>query len=255
MENADISFWWTALDIGYVNKGDTSSDAGYRSQILVPNTKYHNRLFLRRGGDTNWLSTREFAFVDTDIFSPASGTLTVDGNITATGNVSAYNLSSVSANINGTLAVVEKVIIGSYRETTEALEVEGNILATGRIAWNSSRVLKTEIKEHYLSLEKLAQIKPYQYKWKDGRDDLVHVGAIADEVMKPLPETVLTDSLGIHSMDYAQTAFVMAASLTPYVSDHERRIKELEEENIKLKEKITDLKQEINGGAYNNSPK
>ena len=104
------------------------------------------------------------------------------------------------------------------------LTVNGNILATGRIAWNSSRVLKTEIKEHYLSLEDMAQIKPYRYKWKDGRDDLVHVGAIADEVMEPLPETVLTDALGIHSMDYAQTAFIMGASLTPYVDKHEREL-------------------------------
>jgi hypothetical protein len=134
------------------------------------------------------------------------------------------------------------MMIGSYDAPSQALEVRGNILATGRIAWNSSRALKTEIKEHYLSLEKLAQIKPYQYKWKDGRDDLVHVGAIADEVMDIMPETVLTDTLGIHSMDYAQTAFVMAASLTPHVSDHERRIKDLETENKALKQEIEKLK-------------
>lgn len=93
MENADISFWWTALDIGYANKAGTYSDAGYRSQILVPNTMYHNRLFLRRGGDMNWFSTREFAFADSDWFTPASGIFAIDGSIKANDYLDAYGIS------------------------------------------------------------------------------------------------------------------------------------------------------------------
>lgn len=95
----------------------------------------------------------------------------------------------------------------------QKLHVNGNILATGRIAWNSSRVLKNIIDERYLTLDEMLRMKPYTYTWKDGRDRLIHVGAIADDIKPILPETVLTDSKDIHSMDYAQTAYVMCASL------------------------------------------
>ena len=155
--------------------------------------------------------------------------LEVNGNVKATGNI-----SSQSVIING------KTI--SYNADKNAFVLPANLLVEGGIAWNSSRALKTGIKEHYLTLDALEQIKPYRYKWMDRRDDLIHAGAIADEVMEVLPEVVITDAKNIHSMDYAQTAFVMAASLTPHVSDHERRIKELETENVALKREIEKLK-------------
>ena len=150
-----------------------------------------------------------------------------------------------AATFEGVLTAKTQMMVGSDEAPTQALEVRGNILATGRIAWNSSRVLKNIIGERYLTLDELAQIKPYRYKWKDGRDNLVHAGAIADEVMEIVPETVLTDSLGIHSMDYAQTAFVMAASLTPHVSDLKSRIESLEEGNVALKRENEALRKEI----------
>lgn len=233
-----------------------------------------NNLLYYRAGNDDGLSNkpwREVAFTDSNVASATKlatphtlwgrsfdGTDDISGYLSSVSYIR-YNSSSARIYIKGSeyaegtltdadigikaniAAFSGKVAIGNIT-ATEALHVHGNILATGRIAWNSSRVLKTEIKKHYLSLENLAKIKPYQYKWKDSRDNLVHVGAIADEVIEILPETVLTDSLGIHSMDYAQTAFVMAASLTPHVSDHERRINDLEIENEALKREIEKLK-------------
>jgi hypothetical protein len=238
---------------------------GYAAQF---NSNAQNDLFYRCCENGTWLDWRKVAFTDSNVASATKlatprtlwgqsfdGTVDIDGDMEWVNSIRYSTLSSaaciyvygkdydsrltrsdigIKADI---VAFSDKVAIGDIT-ATEALHVHGNILATGRIAWNSSRVLKTEVKEHYLSLEKLAQIKPYQYKWKDGRDDLVHVGAIADEVMDITPETVITDINNIHSMDYAQTAFIMGASLTPYVDKHERELKECKETIEKQSETI-----------------
>lgn len=128
--------------------------------------------------------------------------------------------------------------------------VEGNMRATGEIVWNSSRVLKNIVNDEptYLSMEDMLKIKPYRYTWKDGRDDKVHAGGIADEVLEVLPEVIVTDSEGIHSMDYGQASFTVATSLAPHVNRHneeidalKRRVKELEDLVTKLLNKYGDL--------------
>lgn len=122
------------------------------------------------------------------------------------------------------------------------LHVMGNILTSGSITMNSMRSMKNIINENGLSLEELSTIKPTRFTWKDGRDDRIHVGGIADDVMKVLPEVVFKGSDGVLSMDYASAAFVMAASLIQPMTEHERRIANLERENALLKEEIRNLK-------------
>ena len=94
----------------------------------------------------------------------------------------------------------------------------------------------------------MLKIKPYRYTWKDGRDDKVHAGGIADEVLEVLPEVIITDSEGIHSMDYGQASFTVATSLAPHVNRHneeidalKRRVKALEDLVTKLLNKYGDL--------------
>lgn len=122
------------------------------------------------------------------------------------------------------------------------LHVTGNILTSGSITMNSMRSMKNIINENGLSLEELSTIKPTRFTWKDGRDDRIHVGGIADDVMKVLPEVVFKGRDGVLSMDYASAAFVMTASLIQPMTEHDRRIANLERENALLKEEIRNLK-------------
>lgn len=131
--------------------------------------------------------------------------------------------------------------IGTTRPSCK-LHVSGDILATGGITMYSMRDLKNVIDERGLSLSELSAIKPTRYTWKDGRDNRLHFGGIADDIKQVLPEVVYSTSDGILTMDYGSAAFAVASSLIKPVIDHEKRIAMLEEENKELRNEIERLK-------------
>ena len=122
------------------------------------------------------------------------------------------------------------------------LHVSGDILATGGITMYSMRKLKNVVDERGLSLSELSTIKPTRYTWKDGRDNRLHFGGIADDIQQVLPEVVYSTSDGILTMDYGNAAFAVASSLIQPVVDHEKRIAMLEEENKQLRQEVELLK-------------
>ena len=120
--------------------------------------------------------------------------------------------------------------------------VNGDILSTGGITMYSMRALKNVVDERGLSLSELSTIKPTRYTWKDGRDNRLHFGGIADDIQQVLPEVVYSTSDGILTMDYGNAAFAVASSLIQPVVDHEKRIAMLEEENKQLRQEVERLK-------------
>ena len=101
--------------------------------------------------------------------------------------------------------------------------------------------LKNIVDERGLSLKELRTIKPTRYTWKDGRDNRIHFGGIADDIQQVLPEVVYNAN-GVLTMDYGNAGFAIASSLIKPVVDHEHRIKALEKENEELKQEIKRLK-------------
>lgn len=114
--------------------------------------------------------------------------------------------------------------------------INGNLLATGAITMFSQLSMKNVIDYDGLSLAQLSQIKPARFTWKDERDNRIHAGGIADDVMQVLPEVVHRTSDDKLTMDYSSAAFYIGASLIKPVIDHERRIADLERENKQLKQ-------------------
>lgn len=119
--------------------------------------------------------------------------------------------------------------------------INGNILTTGGITMYSQRNLKNITDERGLSLDELSAIKPTRYTWKDGRDNRIHFGGIADDIQQVLPEVVYNVN-GVLTMDYGNAGFAIASSLIKPVVDHEQRIKALEKENEELKQEIKRLR-------------
>ena len=106
----------------------------------------------------------------------------------------------------------------------------------------SMRALKNVVDERGLSLSELSTIKPTRYTWKDGRDNRLHFGGIADDIKQVLPEVVYSTSDGILTMDYGNAAFAVASSLIQPVVDHEKRIAMLQERIDELEEEVERLK-------------
>lgn len=127
----------------------------------------------------------------------------------------------------------------------QSTTVQGDFLSTGGITMYSARKLKDIKDEKGLSLEELSTIKPTRFTWKDGIDNRIHIGGIADDVMKVLPEVIYKTDNDTLTMDYGNAAFAIAASLIKPVVNHEERIKMLEEENERLKREIEQLKWHI----------
>lgn len=145
--------------------------------------------------------------------------------------------------VDTTLCLTKSGCVGINTDSpSSSLHVAGNILATGGITMYSQRSLKNIVDERSLSLLELSTIKPTRYTWKDGRDNNIHIGGIADDVKQVLPEVVYKTADGTLTMDYGNAGFAIAASLIKPVIDHDQRIKALERENVLLKQELNRLR-------------
>jgi hypothetical protein len=89
-----------------------------------------------------------------------------------------------------------------------------------------------------LTIEQIANAPAIRFMWNDGRDDKsMQAGSIAQYWHKVLPE-VIREKDDRLSLSYGVAALVSSIITARKVVDHERRIKELEEENKKLKMKL-----------------
>ena len=124
--------------------------------------------------------------------------------------------------------------IGIWTNTpTEALHVNGNILATGTINQESQRDLKNIIDEKVLSLDDMNTINPTRFTWKDNRDEDIHYGGIAEDIQQVIPEVVHKSGDNL-TVEYANAAFAMVTSLVKHVKDLEQRLSKLEEDYKQL---------------------
>ena len=123
------------------------------------------------------------------------------------------------------------------------LHVEGTIYATGAITALSDARHKDITGEAGVTVEQIAHAPAVQFLWKDKerRKDGQQVGTLAQYWRTVLPE-VVSDKGGELSMQYGVTALVSAIVTARKVVAHERRITELEKENERLKEEISQLR-------------
>ena len=138
---------------------------------------------------------------------------------------------SVSANGN--------VMIGSGTPSiTNKLQVDGHVHAGTNYmyAQNFIQTSDSRLKDVYgkvdNGLDIVMKLNPVNYRWKNHKDDYIHIGFLADEVEDIRPELVYYDIEKYSNLAYANiTAINTAAIQTLY-----GKVKELEKEIKKLKD-------------------
>ena len=93
---------------------------------------------------------------------------------------------------------------------------------------------KNVIDDIELDVNAIALARLIRFTWKDGHDQNEHVGGIAQEWQKILPEAVHETKDGKLSLDYGLVGMVSAVSLANKVAEQQQRIDDLERRLSKL---------------------
>ena len=201
-------------------------------------------------GDTYWkIYTSGSALFSATTFN---GNLTINGNIDTVNNVTLSDEGVGGARFLyfGASSYIKKIntmfVIGV--NGTETINVYNNLFfaaveirssvgvySAGYVTAASDINLKDKIGTPTLTTKDIASASPILFKWKDRKDQDVHVGAIAQEWQKLLPEVVRQQD-GVLSMDYGVAALVSAMTIAKTVVNHEQRLTILENELNKQKE-------------------
>ena len=91
-----------------------------------------------------------------------------------------------------------------------------------------SDMRKKDVVDYFaLDIHSVANAPMIHYRWKDGNDDLIHVGSSAQYWQTLLPEAV-PEAKGFLSMDYGKIALIAAISTARKVVELEERVRQLE---------------------------
>ena len=172
-----------------------------------------------------------------------SGDLTSVGNITMTDDSSGARKIQFDANDNFHIRKIsDRFIIKS--NGSEVINIYNNqfysavniVSAAGVTALSDIRY-KDVVAKVSPRVEDIAGASIIRYTWKDRTDKTIHIGCIAQEWQKILPETVL-DSESRLTMDYGVIGTVAGIANARRLVDHEARIKQLEKENEQLRKEL-----------------
>lgn len=130
-----------------------------------------------------------------------------------------------------------------YNDSNIRLYVDGNLVVTGDAASGSDIRFKDIIEHKTLKIEDIANAPCFSFKWNDRDDDSLHLGTSAQYWESIAPE--LVSGSDFKTLNYASGAMGGIISIARQMlkdertlTEHERRINTLENENKNLKGEI-----------------
>lgn len=200
--------------------------AGYATQIWTEQNfiskDFFNRVFTILDANGNAIEPN-----DTDT---AIDKVSLPSKMSVTGDTSVGGKMEVA----GTSKLTGHVGIGTNPHNTYALNANGEVLVQTGVLSNGYVTALSDIRkknvtgEVELDVNAIALARLIRFTWKDGHDSNEHVGGIAQEWQKILPEAVHEAEDGTLSMDYGAIGMISAVTLARKVVEQERRLEELE---------------------------
>ena len=176
-------------------------------------------------------------FISKEFFNRVFTILDANGNaIEPNDTDTAIDKVSLPSNVEvgGTTKMTGHVGIGTNPHSTYALNANGEVLVQTGVLSNGYVTALSDIRkknvtgEVELDLNAIALARLIRFTWKDGHDQDKHVGGIAQEWQKIIPEAVHESADGTLSMDYGTIGMMSAVTLARKVVEQERRLEELE---------------------------
>ena len=128
---------------------------------------------------------------------------------------------------------------GSVGEILKISDVTGNV---STLTWQADATSDIRVKKDIVTLssglDKINQMRPVSFKWKDyenKKNDKTNYGLIADEVEQIIPDIVGKDSSQLKYLDYNQITSVLI-----------KAVQELKTKNDELATKLTQLENQVN---------
>jgi hypothetical protein len=169
-----------------------------------------------------------------------SGTSSTDWRIANDGNLKLFSGANIDA------SVVEEYSFGTgiFRPSLDNSKQLGSnsnrwisVHAVNGTIQTSDRRLKKDIETLSYGLEQLNQLQPVTYRWKDGNDKAVHVGLIAQEVQKIIPEAVDSSDPDRLGLNYSELVPVLIKA----IQELSARVNVLHEQNTEQARLIQQL--------------
>ena len=178
--------------------------------------------------------------------SSIGGTFGVTGatSLSSTLGVSGATTLSSTLSVSGTSTLTGHVGIGTSPHSTYVLRANGEVyVSTGLYSHGYVTALSDirykDVKGDVgLTVSEVANAPAVKFLWKDRRQEGLQVGSIAQYWKKVMPEAIVESADGELTMSYGVIALLASIATARKVEDHERRIRELEEENKKLKQQL-----------------
>ena len=120
------------------------------------------------------------------------------------------------------------------------LHVNGGIYSSSYVTALSDVRLKHVLSHFVIDLDDMVKASPIRFVWKDGHDEAIHAGIIAQEWKEILPEAVIEAEDGTLAADYGVIGTVAALSLARKVQEQQKEINDLKARLEKI-EKLLNL--------------